>query len=60
MVTISYINVLINIMTLLITIQKEYIHRHTHTHTHTHTHKTLRLVFRMSDILEGWSSQDRN
>ena len=56
MVTISYINVLINIMTLLINSQKEY----THTHTHTHTHTTLRLVFRMSDILEGWSSQDRN
>ena len=54
MVTISYINVLINIMTLLINSQKEY------THTHTHTQKTLRLVFRMSDILEGWSSQDRN
>lgn len=52
MVTISYINVLINIMTLFINIQKAY--------THTHTHTTLRLVFRMSDILVGWSSQDRN
>ena len=46
------INVLINIMTLFMHIQQAY--------THTHVHKTLRLVLRMSDILEGWNSQDRN